>query len=639
MKYLQFIFSAIILLITANQNSVAQTGWKWAVNANGYTNNLQDPIAATSDIFGNIYVSGTEHGDSVSYGPYKIYEPGPFYQGFVVKIDSSGHYKWAVGTQKTSVAIYALTADRKENVYLSGRYAGDSLGIGAFTLHNPYANGMNFLAKISANGTVKWAININRTFTISSQNVAGVGTDDACNIYLAGTFITPTVTFGGITLTNPYAANGSSDIFLVKFDSSGNTLWAKSFGGHHNDFSAGLTVSYNGNVVMPCSYDSSITIGTTTLSDSMNLLAKFDSSGNLVWARNIHHAMKIHDVATDAYETPYITGSFNQTIVAAGDTLFDTTTDNFFLAKYDSSGNLSWARAGTGPGMGTGYKVSTNGCRVWASATTSDSGVNFGTHHLSIPSGSGPDPSFLVSFDTAGNYITGMAFQCGGDDFSGVILDGHSNLYFTGDYSLPQYIFGHDTLHFTGASENFFIAKYAYDTIECHACSAAPVASFTLTGGGMMSTVTFNYTGSTLYDSLVWDFGDGTSSHTVNPVHSYAFGLYHVCLKVYSSCIPGYVSYCTYVDIGEGVPGVSNGDGISIYPNPATDICVIHSEQPFPPNSHVTVYDITGKRVGSYPLSGNDIRITTTDLSPGVYQCGISIGMEDFVMKKLVVIR
>src|SRR2546430_11039049 len=43
-------------------------------------------------------------------------------------------------------------------------------------------------------------------------------------------FGSPTITFGGVTLTNAGAA-GTWDMFLVKFDTGGNVIWAKSAGG------------------------------------------------------------------------------------------------------------------------------------------------------------------------------------------------------------------------------------------------------------------------------------------------------------------------------------------------------------------------------------------------------------------------
>jgi len=51
--------------------------------------------------------------------------------------------------------------------------------------------------------------------------------------------------YRGRTLT----PNGvSSNIFLAKFDSNGNHLWSKSFGGSYNDYGYSVSVDSSGNI-------------------------------------------------------------------------------------------------------------------------------------------------------------------------------------------------------------------------------------------------------------------------------------------------------------------------------------------------------------------------------------------------------
>src|SRR5580658_5307334 len=57
---------------------------------------------------------------------------------------------------------------------------------------------------------------------------SGAAVDGSGNVYVTGTY-TGTVTFGTTTLTGPTTA-GSGDMFLVKYDGSGNVLFANSYG-------------------------------------------------------------------------------------------------------------------------------------------------------------------------------------------------------------------------------------------------------------------------------------------------------------------------------------------------------------------------------------------------------------------------
>jgi len=63
-------------------------------------------------------------------------------------------------------------------------------------------------------------------------------------MYITGDFGSSTIDFGGGALTN--AAH--LDIFLAKFDSNGNHIWSKRFGGSYDDKGYSVSVDSSGNV-------------------------------------------------------------------------------------------------------------------------------------------------------------------------------------------------------------------------------------------------------------------------------------------------------------------------------------------------------------------------------------------------------
>ncbi|MDQ3109405.1 MAG: hypothetical protein M3R17_05880 [Bacteroidota bacterium] len=67
---------------------------------------------------------------------------------------------------------------------------------------------------------------------VGNNHEAGIDicTDASGNTYVGGVFTAASVQFGNITLYNTQMS-GAQDIFVVKYDSSGNVLWAKSAGG------------------------------------------------------------------------------------------------------------------------------------------------------------------------------------------------------------------------------------------------------------------------------------------------------------------------------------------------------------------------------------------------------------------------
>ena len=72
-----------------------------------------------------------------------------------------------------------------------------------------------------------------------------------------------------------------------------------------------------------------------------------------------------------------------------------------------------------------------------------------------------------------------------------------------------------------------------------------PVVDFSATSNGLSATFTHLSQGG---DTLIWSFGDGSTSSQPNPVHSYAAGgIYYACLTVSNGC--GSVSFCDTVSI------------------------------------------------------------------------------------------
>jgi hypothetical protein len=62
---------------------------------------------------------------------------------------------------------------------------------------------------------------------INSEIGRSIAKDAYGNVYVAGTFTSPTITFNTTTLTR---ISYGEDIFVVKYDNNGNLLWAKTAG-------------------------------------------------------------------------------------------------------------------------------------------------------------------------------------------------------------------------------------------------------------------------------------------------------------------------------------------------------------------------------------------------------------------------
>ena len=151
------------------------------------------------------------------------------------------NWAWAkkAGTNFDAWAT-AVAADDLGNSYAVGTY-GPSLTFGSSTITS---NGFYdaYLVKYDANGNAIWAKGAGGS---GFDNTSSVTTDHAGNIYVTGWFDSPSITFGSTTLTN--VTGTSNDIFIVKYDSNGNVLWAKSAGGTGEDSARCVTTDALGN--------------------------------------------------------------------------------------------------------------------------------------------------------------------------------------------------------------------------------------------------------------------------------------------------------------------------------------------------------------------------------------------------------
>lgn len=183
------------------------------------------------DSSGNIYAAGYQNGQGTfDYGD-GVTSTGKNtnYNVVLVKYDSSGIAQWAetVATGPGYSRFYDVAADSSGNVYA----AGEQYGNGTFTYGGESiagdSNSNNLvLVKYNNSGTVQWARTVDSAGNEQSQ-FYGVTVDSSDNIYAAGKqWGTDTFTYGtGVSSSGTNC--GGLNITLVKYDSSGSALWAR----------------------------------------------------------------------------------------------------------------------------------------------------------------------------------------------------------------------------------------------------------------------------------------------------------------------------------------------------------------------------------------------------------------------------
>jgi hypothetical protein len=200
--------------------------------------------------------------------------------------------------------------------------------------------------------------------------------------------------FGTIDYYNA-GPTGYDDIFIAKYDSSGNFLWANAAGGTSWDYGFGITTDANNNVFLTGMFESSsVNFGTNTLHTAGAydmFIVKYDESGNVQWAKSAGGTSSDcgYSVSTDAIGNAFVAGYFDSPTITFGtDTLTNAGSGDIFIAKYTPSGNAIWAkRAGdVWDDTGTGVCTDGNG-NVLLTGYFSSYTISFGATTINNPNG------------------------------------------------------------------------------------------------------------------------------------------------------------------------------------------------------------------------------------------------------------
>jgi hypothetical protein len=364
-------------------------------------------------------------------------------------------WQWArAGSGSNSETGNSVAADNSGNAYVTGYFFSPTVTFGTYTLTNT-GNYDTYVVKYDASGVIQWAKSANGAFDDIAN---GITLDPSGNIYITGYFTSPTLIFGTYTLTN----TGGTDIFIVKYDSNGNVVWAKSEGGSNSEESNSITSDQLGNIFVTGWFQSSnLTIGTNSLTNTGGgdvFIAKYDGAGNTQWASSMDGAASDvgYGITADFIGNIYVCGSFKSSILTVG--TFTSSNSNpgqadMFIAKYNTSGMPIWLNTNGGALEDIAYSVSCNfSNNVYITGSYKSSSLTFGTTTFSNASVGSCD-IFVAGYDPSGNVQMATGFGGTSDDIALGIATGISgDISVTGHMHSPSMTVGTKTLVNTGTS-------------------------------------------------------------------------------------------------------------------------------------------------------------------------------------------
>ena len=440
--------------------------WEWAKSVGGLSDDVSRSIATAPD--GNVYITGSFLGSNITFGSIMLNSNG-FRNFFLVKYDSDGNVIWAksAGGNNYDYSCNVAT-DNSGNVYITGYFRSPSVTFGSTILTNN-GNTDIFLAKYSSDGDVLWAKSAGED---SYEHSYGLTTDTSDNIYITGDFRSTNITFGTVTLTN---SNGGNDIFLAKYDTNGDILWAKNAGINGEDGGNDVTCDLLNNVYLTGQFRSdSIVFDSTVLNNSGSddiFLVKYKSDGNVLWAKKAGNTDSDigKSVAADTSGNVYLTGYFESNNISFGainltiNGTYGYPNTDVFIAKYAPSGTVLWAKNAGNSGTDKAIDITTNiSNNIFISGNFNSSSITFGS---TVLTNNGGYDMFVVKYASTGNVVWAKSVGNDQEESSNGIAANALNLYMTGYFQSDTLIFYSDTLINNG-DYDIFIAKLSECTIS-----------------------------------------------------------------------------------------------------------------------------------------------------------------------------
>ncbi len=234
---------------------------------------------------------------------------------YLLKLDTSFNIQW---TYRIKGPHYERLWDIKPTPW------GDYIGVGSCSSFS--AGGDDFyVVRVDSSGNLKWTLTVGGT---NNDRGRAVAIDEMGNIYAVGN----TATFGA----------GGRDVYLVKVDSAGNLIWARTIGS--SNIEGGSDIVYLGDGKLVAVGNRYNPLG----GDYDFYIVMLDTAGAVLWSRTVGSPGNDYAFAMD---------TIGDDIIVAGSTLGGVGGKDMYVVVLDTTGQLKWTRTVGGSGDEEAYDV------------------------------------------------------------------------------------------------------------------------------------------------------------------------------------------------------------------------------------------------------------------------------------------
>lgn len=312
---------------------------------------------------------------------------------------------------------------------------------------------------ISQTQNWEWVTGIQASFG-NPHNVLSL--DGQGNLYTFASFMSDVITDDyQFPITNP---NNGRDSYFVKYNADGEWQWARHITSTGLNTLWDLEADAAGNVYIIGSYSNNLGIGGQQLNGLGTYVAKFDTDGNMLWIKTGSFTnpgcLALDNSGNIYFQASAMSFVFDGTTF----TNVNTNSNNQYLAKLDTNGNIIWKKTYYGPDDYTKHntaeqmRVDSEG-NLFLTGRTNQSTITFDN---TILNNNYSGAFFLAKFNVQGEiqWAISTGNNACSNSASDIVTDTDNNIYLFGNYC-STVDFGSTTLTVQPSGSRYFIAKYS----------------------------------------------------------------------------------------------------------------------------------------------------------------------------------
>lgn len=394
----------LICLVLFLACSTSAQQWNWAVDAGG-GGNTDFCYGIATDSQGNAYWVGSVSG-TADFGCATL-APGNTVAGVVAKYDASGACQWVRGitTGFYDAWVYGIAIDAQDRIYITGSCQGNTDFGNDIVLPGSGSSDDWFTARFSTDGDCIWADRIANSPGTSEGR--GIALDDDGGIYVTGFAGSSGYSFGDVVVNN---GGFTRQAVIVKYDSTGTALWAKSTNGTTGGRSSARGISVagdrlfiTGQVYFATTSYQGLPI-TAVNNTSHAFVLACDLQGAPLWARSFGGGdNEGFGIAADTLGNVFMTGRMWGSLYLPDDTLTSVSdNDDILLLGLDQEGNHRWAKSTGSVERDLGWGVTTDGMgNAYVAAHFNNTIDFFGTPLTAL----GSEDALISKLDADGDVV------------------------------------------------------------------------------------------------------------------------------------------------------------------------------------------------------------------------------------------